>query len=327
MTASAAIAGCGRVGRKRAEALETLGVNVATVFGTDPDNAEELAQRLPGRVLVAGSAEEAFSHKNVDFAVVATTHAALAPVAMAAIENGCDVLVEKPGATSLNKLIQLAEAAKSHSRTVRVGLNHRVHPAITKAKELIDADDLGEIMHLRARYGHGGRVGYEKEWRANRELSGGGELMDQGMHLIDLARLFLGDVELAFSELRTDYWNMDVEDNAFLVLRSTQGALAWLHASWTEWKNLFSLEIALEQAKIEVLGLGGSYGTERLTLHRMLPEMGPPLTSAWEWPRPDESWLAELKDVLDGLSGRPYRGADLDDCIAAFRIVERAYEK
>ena len=327
MTATAAIAGCGRVGSKRAEALETLGVDVAAIFDTDPKAAEALAQRIPGRVLIAGSVEEAFSSDNVDFAVVATTHAALAPIAIAAMENGCDVLVEKPGAASLSELMRVAEAAKTHSRTVRVGLNHRFHPAITKAKELVDAGDLGKIMHLRARYGHGGRVGYEKEWRADRDLSGGGELMDQGMHLIDLTRVFLGDVELAFSELRTDYWDMDVEDNAFLVLRSTPGALAWLHASWTEWKNLFSLEIALEKAKIEVFGLGGSYGTERLTIHRMLPEMGPPLTSAWEWPRPDESWVAELKDVLDDLSGRPSRGADLDDCIAAFRIVERAYEK
>ncbi len=327
MMSSAAIAGCGLVGRKRAEALQALEIDVAAVYDPDLGRAEELARLLDDKVVVAGSAEEAFSLENVDFAVVATTHAALAPVAIAAIENGCNVLVEKPGAVSLDELTQLAETAKTHSRTVRVGLNHRFHPAIIKAKELIDAADLGEIMHLRARYGHGGRLGYEKEWRANRDLSGGGELMDQGMHLIDLTRLFLGDVELAFSELRTDYWNIDVEDNAFLVLRSTPGALAWIHASWTEWKNLFSFEIALEQAKIEVFGLGGSYGTERLTVHRMLPEMGPPLTSAWEWPRADESWLTELKDVLDDVSGRPSRGANLDDCIAAFQIIERAYEK
>ena len=324
---SAAIAGCGLVGTKRAQALQALEIDVAAVYDPDLGRAEELARLLDDKVLVAGSAEEAFSLENVDFAVVATTHAALAPVAIAAIENGCNVLVEKPGAVSLDELTQLAEAAKTHSRTVRVGLNHRFHPAITKARELIDTGDLGEIMHLRARYGHGGRLGYEKEWRANRDLSGGGELMDQGMHLIDLTRLFLGDVELAFSELRTDYWNMDVEDNAFLALRSTLGAFAWIHASWTEWKNLFSFEIALEQAKIEIFGLGGSYGTERLTIHRMLPEMGPPLTSAWEWPRADESWLTELKDVMDDLSGRPSRGANLDDCIAAFRIIERAYEK
>lgn len=324
---SAAIAGCGLVGTKRAQALQALEIDVAAVYDPDLGRAEELARLLDDKVLVAGSAEEAFSLENVDFAVVATTHAALAPVAIAAIEGGCNVLVEKPGAVSLDELTQLAEAAKTHSRTVRVGLNHRFHPAITKARELIDTGDLGEIMHLRARYGHGGRLGYEKEWRANRDLSGGGELMDQGMHLIDLTRLFLGDVELAFSELRTDYWNMDVEDNAFLALRSTPGAFAWIHASWTEWKNLFSFEIALEQAKIEIFGLGGSYGTERLTVHRMLPEMGPPLTSAWEWPRADESWLTELKDVMDDLSGRPSRGANLDDCIAAFRIIERAYEK
>ena len=321
----AAIAGCGLVGLKRAEALQRLEINIVAVYDPDVGRAEQLADRLHQPVVVAGSAEEACGLENVDFAVVATPHASLAPVATAAVERGCDVLVEKPGAISLDELLQLAKIAEAHARSVRVGMNHRFHPAIMKAKDVIDTGEFGDIMHLRGRYGHGGRLGYEQEWRADRDLSGGGELLDQGMHLIDLTRLFLGDVDLAFSELRTDFWKTDVEDNAFLVLRSNHDALAWLHASWTEWKNLFSFEIALERAKIEVSGLGGSYGTERLTVHRMLPEMGPPLTSAWEWPRPDESWLAELEDVLDGLSGQPSRGADIDDCIAAFRIVEGAY--
>ena len=138
-------------------------------------------------------------------------------------------------------------------------------------------------MFIRARYGHGGRVGYEREWRAQREVSGGGELIDQGIHLIDLTRFLAGDVDLAFGELRTTFWDMDVEDNAFLALRPHAGGFAWLHASWTEWKNLFSLEIMLERAKIEIAGLGGSYGPETLTLFEMLPEMGPPLVHRTQW--------------------------------------------
>ena len=76
---------------------------------------------------------------------------------------------------------------------VRVGYNHRFHPALQKARELVDAGALGPLMFIRARYGHGGRVGYDREWRADPNLSGGGELIDQGVHLIDLAGWFLGD--------------------------------------------------------------------------------------------------------------------------------------
>jgi predicted dehydrogenase len=118
---------------------------------------------------------------------------------------------------------------------------------------------------------------------------------------------------------------MQVEDNAYVALRSRAGAFAWLHASWTEWKNLFSFEVAARDAKLDIQGLGGSYGTERLTLYEMTPEMGPPVTSAWEWPQPDASWARELADVVSDIRGGATVGADLDDCIAAFRIVEEAY--
>src|SRR5258707_11123526 len=117
---------------------------------------------------------------------------------------------------------------------------------------------------------------------------------------------------------------MSVEDNAYLALRPKVGGFAWLHASWTEWKNLFSLEVAFRDAKLEINGLGGSYGTERLTLYQMLPEMGPPETTTWEWPQPDRSWERETADVLAGLNRGSSIGADLEDCIAAFTIVEEA---
>ena len=150
--------------------------------------------------------------------------------------------------------------------------------------------------------------------------------MDQGIHLIDLTRFFFGEAHLAFAELRTDYWDMEVEDNAFVALRPLSGGFAWLHASWTEWRNLFSFEIALRTAKIAISGLGGSYGQERLTLHEMSQELGPPMESSWAWPPQDDSWGKEMKDVIAAIEGRPCVGADVDDGIAALRIVREAYE-
>ena len=182
-------------------------------------------------------------------------------------------------------------------------------------------------MFIRARYGHGGRLGYEREWRADAAVSGGGELIDQGIHLIDLTRFLAGDVTLACSDLRTTFWPMDVEDNAFLALDCASGAFAWLHASWTEWKNLFSLEIMLERAKIEISGLGGSYGVETLTLFEMLPEMGPPIESRQSWDGADDSWARELADVAAAIAGDDAHdcGASIDDAVAALRVVDAAY--
>jgi predicted dehydrogenase len=183
-------------------------------------------------------------------------------------------------------------------------------------------------MNIRARSGHGGRLGYEEEWRGSRALAGGGELLDQGIHLIDLVRYLAGDAELAFAELRTDYWRTDVEDNAFVALRCRSGPFAWLHASWTEWKNLFSFEVGMERAKLEISGLGGSYGVERLTLYEMLPELGPPDTTSWEWPRRDESWTREIDDVLKSLNGEAGAvGADINDATEALRLIETAYRR
>ncbi len=317
--------GCGVIGARRSRALGALGVPVRAVCDIERDRAVALAASLPGDVVVTESPEEALSTHGVELAVVSATHRALAPLTLAALDAGCHVLVEKPGANGIDALAEVAAAARRSGRLVRVGYNHRFHPGVEKARALVQGGEHGRVMHIRARYGHGGRLGYEREWRARREASGGGELLDQGVHLIDLVRFLTGEVSLAFAELRTDFWDMEVEDNAFLALRGDDGVFAWLHASWTEWRNLFSFEVALERAKIELTGLGGSYGTERCTLHVMLPELGPPLTTTWEWPRPDDSWERETADAMRFFADEPANGASLDDGLAVLRIVDAAY--
>jgi predicted dehydrogenase len=318
-----AVIGCGLIGRKRALALPP-GAQVVALADLDRSRAESLAKALPHPVRIAETAEDAVADAP-DLAVVATVHAALAPTSITALSAGCHVLVEKPGAHCLADLLAIREAAAASGRSVRVGFNHRFHPALLAAKRITSQDRYGALMSVRGRYGHGGRVGYEREWRADKAISGGGELIDQGIHLIDLTRYLVGDLDLAFAELRTDFWAMSVEDNAYLALRPRVGGFAWLHASWTEWRNLFSLEVAFQRAKLEVTGLGGSYGTERLALYEMQPEMGPPPTTIWEYPGADRSWERETEDVLKALGGQPGLGANLEDCIAAFTIVEEAY--
>jgi predicted dehydrogenase len=210
---------------------------------------------------------------------------------------------------------------------VRLGYNHRFHPALRKARELVDVGALGPLMFVRGRYGHGGRIGYDKEWRANPELSGGGELIDQGVHLIDLSRWFLGDFARVQGFARTYFWQMPVDDNAFLLLRTAREQSAFLHVSCTEWKNLFSLEIYGRDAKLHVEGLGGSYGVEKLAFYRMLPEMGPPETTIWEYPRGDDSWRLELAQFLEDIRLGRQPSPGLAEARAVLSVVEEVYRQ
>jgi predicted dehydrogenase len=322
-----AVIGCGLIGRKRLQALPA-GAEVVALVDLDLGRAEALAATLPATadgIRVADSIQAGLAGVEADVAIVATIHSALGPSTLAALGAGCHVLVEKPGAHRMEDLVAVRDAARAAGKVVKVGFNHRFHPSLLRARDIASEKPYGDLMHIRGRYGHGGRPGYEKEWRARREASGGGELVDQGIHLIDLTRYIAGDVDLVFAECRTDFWQSDVEDNAFLALRPRSGGFAWLHASWTEWKNLFSLEIAYRTAKLEITGLGGSYGVERLALYEMLPEMGPPATTIWEWPQADRSWALEVADFLAAVAGGESRGASIEDCIAAFTVVEEAY--
>jgi predicted dehydrogenase len=261
----------------------------------------------------------------VTVVVVATTNDRLADLTRGAVEAGKHVLVEKPAARSVAELVPVIEAATRRGRLVRVGFNHRYHPALQKARQLVDSGVAGDLMFVRGRYGHGGRVGYDREWRANSALSGGGEMVDQGVHLMDLSRWFLGDFAAVSGFAHTYFWQMPVDDNAFMLLRTAGEEAAFLHVSCTEWKNLFSLEIYGRHAKLHVEGLGGSYGVERLALYRMLPEMGPPETTIWEYPRGDQSWALELAEFLEDIRQQRPPSAGLADARAVLSVVEQIH--
>jgi predicted dehydrogenase len=317
-----AIVGCGRVGWKRAHALGTD--TLVAVADVAVERARRLAGAVPG-CTAAGDAGAVVARADVDAVVVATPNAALAPVTLAALEHGKPVLVEKPAARSAAELLPVLAARRAAGVPVKVGFNHRFHPAIERAHALVADGAVGPLMLVRARYGHGGRLGYEREWRADPAVAGGGELLDQGVHLLDLARWFLGEFAEVRGAVATLYWDMPVEDNGFVWLRTADGQVAWLHASCTEWKNLFCLEIYGCHGKLQVDGLGGSYGTERLTHHRMRPEMGPPDTAAWEYPGEDGSWAREWAYFRECVAtGRAPEGG-LEDALAALSIVERVY--
>jgi predicted dehydrogenase len=316
------IIGCGLVGQKRAAALgqHTLVVCADVTL----ERAQSLARTHAGARSTAEAAE-VIANPSVEAVIVATPHDLLAPTAAAVIRAGKHVLIEKPGGRTSAEIIPLIDAASRQGVVAKVGFNHRFHPALTRAHTLVIDGAVGDLMYVRARYGHGGRLGYEREWRADPRTSGGGELLDQGSHLIDLSRWFAGDVAESSGRVETFFWPMLVEDNAFVCLRMEKGAIAWLHASWTEWKNLFSFEVFGRTGKLQIDGLGGSYGTERLTYYRMLPELGPPESTTWEFPNEDTSWEDEFAHFVECVeNGTPLSGS-LHDALGNLRVVEELY--
>lgn len=317
-----ALIGCGLIGQKRLNNLPPGSVTVACDLNLE--RARRLAAQSPG-CIATDSVEQAVTAPNVDVVMVATLNSTLAPIAMQAVQAGKHVLVEKPAGIRVAELEQLQSLAAQRGVLVRVGYNHRYHPACLKALEIFRSGALGPMMFVRGRYGQGGRVGYEKEWRADPKLSGGGELIDQGVHLIDLAGIFLGEFTTVEGHVATYFWNMPVDDNAFLSLRNATGNTAWLHVSCSEWKNLFSLEIYGRDGKLHWEGLGGSYGVERLTYYQMLPQMGPPDTTIWEYPRGDESWKMEMAEFFEDIRRQRVPVPGLKEAIAALRVVERIY--
>jgi predicted dehydrogenase len=158
-------------------------------------------------------------------------------------------------------------------------------------------------------------------------LSGGGELIDQGPHLIDLSRWFLGNFVEVQGFAHTYFWDMPVDDNSFMLLKTAKKQAAFLHASCTEWKNLFSMEIYGKHGKLDLSGLGGSYGLEKITLYKMLPEMGPPETISWEYPMGDDSWSVEIEEFFEDIRLNREPAASLADARAALEVVEQIYRE
>jgi predicted dehydrogenase len=319
-----AIVGCGLIGSRRAAALPANSLKY--VFDIQENRATELARLYAGCIPVT-TLNDLLQSDAVHAVVVATANSALAPISLAAVQAGKHVLVEKPGAISSEHLAEVDAVAGTTGSLVRIGYNHRFHPAFLKVQELMRTEALGDILFVRARYGHGGRLGYEREWRADPKLSGGGELIDQGVHLIDLASMFLGRFTQIDGHAVTVFWDMPVDDNAFLNLRTANGKTAWLHVSCTEWKNLFSFEVYFQHAKLQIDGLGGSYGVERLSYYKMLPEMGPPETTIYEFHRGDSSWAVETNEFIEDIRRKRQPSPGLAEGIRTLKIVEQIYRK
>ena len=300
-----AIVGCGLIGTRRARVVRASPRDeLVAVVDVDESRAHRLAGEMGCRA--ATDWREVVGAEEVEAVVVSTPNKFLMPITVAVLEHHKHVLCEKPLGRSSCEAQQMVAAARTHHVILKTGFNHRHHPAIARAHELCSSGAIGKLLFIRSVYGHGGRPGYEREWRADPEIAGGGDLLDQGIHVIDLCRWFLGDIAQVSGFTPTYFWGADkmsaVEDNAFALLQMRDGRSAAMHTSWTQWKNRFSFEIFGRDGYISVDGLGGSYGVERLTLGTRRPESGPPYEEQLEFNATrDESWSTEWEEFTTAI--------------------------
>jgi len=319
------IVGCGLIGNRRARVVQAAGDKVLLVADINADRARKTAAALGADW--TDDWEAVIRHPEIQAVVVSTFNIGLLPVTRAALQGGKHVLCEKPLGRNAQEAREMVEAAQTHDRVLKAGLNHRHHPGVGQAHELAQAGAIGPLMSIRAAYGHGGRPGYDQEWRGDPDLAGGGELLDQGVHIVDLCRWFLGDFTQVSGMLGTWFWKVaPLEDNGFALLGTAGGQIATLHTSWTQWKNLFRFEIFGRDGYLIIEGLGGSYGLERLTLGRRRPESGPPDEQTWEYPGPDVSWQTEWQEFTAAIREQRQPLGNGYDGYQAARVIDAIYE-
>jgi len=340
MSIGVAIIGAGRIGWKRAAALRKYGdCRLVVTVDVNKAAAEVLSREFGGESET--DLGKTVHRSDINIVIVATYNKYLTPISIYALENKKHVLCEKPLGRNIHESKLIVDAAKNNGVILKTGMNHRHHPAIYKAKQLLEKGEIGNIYYIRCIYGHGGRPGYEKEWRASKDLSGGGELLDQGVHVVDLFRWFLGEFDEVYGQINTFYWNMEVEDNAFALFKTKKGQIAVMHTSWTQWKNKFLFEVFGEKGYLIIDGLGRNYGVEKLIIGKRKFKRkkeikkngikyqyigGSPEEEIIKFQGPDISWQEEWKEFISAIKeNREPLGSGYDGLMAN-KLIEAVYQ-
>ncbi|MBM4417224.1 MAG: Gfo/Idh/MocA family oxidoreductase [Chloroflexi bacterium] len=314
------VIGCGGIGRRRADTIRSdRNAELIAVADVDPARANQLA--AAHGCAAWGDPQAAATMAEADAIVISTPNVHHATLARAAFDAGKHVLVEKPLARNPIEAAEMVRIARMRGRILKTGFNHRYYPSVARARALVREGAIGEPVLCRCRYGHGARESFPSEWFANRELSGGGTFLDNGVHALDLFRVFLGDFDEATGFVGTLVHPVGAcEDNGMGVFRSAAGRMAMLHSSWTQWDSGFSFEVFGREGFIHC------ESNERVTMGRRLPVIGHPPTQTWNFPGLDRSWDEDWTDF----SAAVREGRDVDatgeDGLAAVQMAYAVYE-
>jgi predicted dehydrogenase len=319
-----AIIGAGLQGRRRSEPIAAdPRFKIATVVDRDIKKAERLGK--PFDAAIGTDWRPAVADPNIDIVLVLTYPDTHAEIAMAALEAGKDVLCEKPLTRTESEAYTLLATVKRTGRTLKCGFNHRHHPGVMEAYRLYKEGLIGKPVFGRARYGIGGRPGIESEWRSDPAIVSGGQLMEQGIHVIDLFCWFLGHIRRVTGFSSTTRWPIKpLEDNGFALLQNAEGVIASVHASLTQWTNLFEFEVYGEKGSLVVHGLGASYGVEKLVISQHDPS-APFSHKTIEYRGGDLSWKLEWEEFISAIHEKRQPLGNGQDGLRALQIVNAAY--
>ena len=324
-----AIAGYGKIGQVRAKEIER-NIHTRLVAVYDINKLENLGSN----VIFCESYEELLA-QDIDVVFVCAFNNVLADYTTQALKAGKHVFCEKPPARTSEELNSVIKIEEETGLVLKYGFNHRYHYSVMEAKKLIESGSMGKLLWLRGVYGKAGSIDYHKNWRNYRKYSGGGILIDQGIHMLDLMRYFSGqDFKHINSFVTTSYWDIEAEDNAFAIMQSDEKVTAMLHSSATQWQHKFLLEMCFEEGYVNLDGiLSGtrSYAPEKLVVGRREFEditfaMGKPQEST-TWFENDDSWKLEVDEFVDAILGKSIiKNGTSKDAFETLRLVERIYD-
>lgn len=272
---------------------------------------------------------------DLDAVFICAFNTVLAEYTAKALNKGIHVFCEKPPAMKVEDLGPVFEALKNSNKVLKYGFNHRYHYSVMEAKKIIDSGKMGKLLWMRGVYGKAGSIDYDKNWRNYKQYSGGGILIDQGIHMLDLMR-YLSDEKFnkVNSYITTAYWNIKVEDNAFILMQSDNKVIASMHSSATQWRHKFLLELCFEEGYLNLDGiLSGtrSYAPEKLIIGRREFEdvtfaMGKPKETVVSFEN-DHSWQLEIEEFINAVNGSAeVLNGTLQDAYDTLSLVEQVYD-
>ncbi len=321
------IIGFGKMGQTRKQAIDELGIaEVVTI--SEPNLTTKC--ELPNV-----SNEEIINNPGIDAVIVCTPNNLNKELTIRGLNSGKHVFCEKPPAFTANDVVEIRKAEKkSGGKKLMYGFNHRHHDSIIRMKEIIDSGDFGKIIWMRGRYGKSVTKDYFNQWRAKKEISGGGIVIDQGIHMLDLFRYLGGEFNSVKAEVTNYYWKADIEDNAFVILKNSQnGLVASLHSTMTQWRHLFSLEIFMDKGYMVLNGLitsTMSYGEEVLSIAK---NRSTAPAATWK----DEvktkyltnnSWRYEMEHFFNAIANNtPITIGNSNDALQIMKIIDEIYKQ
>ena len=323
---SIGIIGFGKMGQIRKNIIDSIpDYSVKWVCDTMPPKESNFKFTKDPNVI--------FNDDEVDIIFVCTPNYLTKDFVVKGLDSKKHVFCEKPPGISSAQVMEIIEAEKRNPECkFMIGFNHRWHQSIVEAKRLVDSGKFGEILWMRGRYGKSVDQNFFNGWRAKRAYAGGGILMDQGIHMLDLFLMFCCDFEDVKAVCSDLYWHLDIEDNVFAILRNSKGQVASLHSTMTQWRHLFSFEIFMEQGYIVINGLitsSQTYGKEELSIaeNRTTPPQ-----ATWTKEEKitfsiDNSFQDEVKVFIQCIdSNSPITTGGSEDAMKVMRLVERIYD-